>query len=44
MFEQRMLEIENDVLPFGIHEDGLDEVPQPKPEDGWAIEYTNENF
>ena len=44
MFEQRMLEIENDVLPFGLHEDGLDEVQQPKPEDGSAIDYTNENF
>ena len=43
MFEQRMLEIENDVLPFGVHDDGLDEV-KPQTEDGWAIEYTNENF
>ena len=43
MFEQRMLEIENDVLPFGVHDDGLEDV-KPKTEDGWAIEYTNENF
>ena len=43
MFEQRMLEIENDVLPFGIHDDGLPET-HVEVEDGWAIEYSNKNF
>ena len=43
MFEQRMLEIENDVLPFGIHDDGLPET-HVEVEDGWAVEYTNKNF
>ena len=43
MFEQRMLEIENDVLPFGIHDDGLPET-HVEVEDGWAVEYTNKDF
>ena len=43
MFEQRMLEIENDVLPFGIHDDGLPET-HVEIEDGWAVEYSDKNF
>ena len=43
MFEQRMLEIENDVVPFGIIDDGLEDTYE-KTEDGWAIEHTNQNF
>jgi hypothetical protein len=40
MFEQRMKEIEDDVLPFGFIDDGLDEQPKaPPPGYGeWAIE------
>lgn len=40
MFEQRMREIEDDVLPFGFIDDGLDEQPKaPSPGYGeWAIE------
>lgn len=40
MFEQRMKEIEDDVLPFGFIDDGLDDqVKAPPPGYGeWAIE------
>ena len=45
MFEERMQEIENDVLPFGFIDDGLDQQPQYDPDrDGWAVEYSHENF
>ena len=40
MFEQRMKEIEDDVLPFGVIDDGLDDVPQLEedPRGPWKIE------
>jgi hypothetical protein len=45
MFEERMQEIENDILPFGFIDDGLDQQPQYDPDrDGWAVEYSHENF
>ncbi len=38
MFKQRMVEIENDVVPFGYIDDGLDDIPpEPTPEDPWCI-------
>lgn len=45
MFEQRMKEIEDDVLPFGFMDDGLEEpMKAPRPGYGeWAIE-TVESF
>ena len=45
MFEQRMKEIEDDVLPFGFVDDGLSDIPTHDPErEGWAVEYSHENF
>ena len=53
MFEQRMKEIEDDVVPFGFIEDGLDEIQViPKddawsignPEEGWAYDPNHRNF
>jgi hypothetical protein len=39
MFDQRMHEIENDILPFGFIDDGLPDIPQPKEDHPWAVEY-----
>ena len=42
LFDQRMQEIDDDVVPFGFIDDGLEEVP-PTPEEvlgqQWALEY-----
>ena len=38
MFEQRMEEIERDVLPFGFFDDGIDEIVEQK-EDPWQVQY-----
>jgi hypothetical protein len=40
MFEQRMKEIEDDVVPFGFVDDGLDADPEPivDPKSTWAVE------
>lgn len=40
MFEQRMKEIEDDVLPFGFIEDGNDPDPEPivDPRSGWSVD------
>jgi hypothetical protein len=40
MFEQRMKEIEDDVVPFGFMEDGLDQAPEPivDPRSGWSVD------
>ena len=38
LFEQRMNEIENDVLPFGFIDDGVPDLPQVDPmRAGWGI-------
>lgn len=41
LFEQRMKEIEEDIVPFGFHDDGRDFIRaiEDTPADGWAIEY-----
>ena len=39
LFEQRMQEIEDDILPFGFINDGLDDIPKVQDEHPWAIEY-----
>lgn len=39
MFENRMKEIEEDILPFGFIDDGLNEIPVNFENDGWSIEY-----
>ena len=45
LFEERMKEIENDILPFGFVDDGLDQVVQHDPDAlGWAVQYDHENF
>jgi len=42
LFDQRMQEIDDDIVPFGFIDDGLEEVP-PTPEEvlgqQWALEY-----
>lgn len=40
LFEQRMKEIEDDILPFGIIDDGRDYIPQSEilhPGSGWQL-------
>ena len=37
MFKQRMSEIENDILDWGYHDDGLADTPEPEPDDPWNI-------
>ena len=37
MFKQRMNEIENDILDWGYHDDGLGNSPEPEPDDPWSI-------
>ena len=45
LFEQRMKEIEADVVPFGFVDDGLPERPVIDPErDGWQIDTTITDF
>jgi len=45
LFEQRMQEIEDDVVPFGFIDDASEHIEKIEKEDHpWAIEYTNENF
>lgn len=37
MFKQRMKEIEDDILDWGFHDDGLDDiVPEPEPDDWYT--------
>ena len=38
MFKQRMNEIENDILDWGYHDDGLADIPEPEPDDPWNIQ------
>ena len=45
LFEQRMQEIEDDVVPFGFIDDASEHIEKiEKTDHPWAIEYTNENF
>ena len=41
LFEQRMKEIEEDIVPFGFHDDGQDYIRsiEETSDDGWAVEY-----
>ena len=36
MFKQRMEEIENDILPFGFHDDGLSHIEEQERHDPWS--------
>ena len=38
LFNQRMAEIENDMVPFGFVDDGLDEIYKEPEPDPWALE------
>ena len=38
MFKQRMKEIEDDVVPFGFIDDGMDEIRQAPVENPWALD------
>lgn len=45
IFEQKMKEIEDDMVPFGFIDDASDQIDQMEKKDQpWAIEYSNENF
>ena len=45
IFEQKMKEIEDDMVPFGFIDDASDQIDQiEKKDQPWAIEYSNENF
>lgn len=46
MFEQRMKEIEDDIVPFGFVDDGLDNEVDPivDPRSGWAIDTEWRNY
>ena len=39
MYEQRMQEIDNDVLPFGFVDDGLSNIPQEREDHPWAVDF-----
>ena len=40
IFNQKMKEIEDDMVPFGFVDDGSDHIEKlERPEQGWAIEY-----
>ena len=40
LFDQQMRHIEEDIVPFGFVEDGIDPDPEPivDPKSGWAID------
>ena len=45
MFKQRMQQIEDDIVPFGFVDDGLDDIPEPeKDPDLWQLEWKQEYY
>ena len=45
MFKQRMKQIEDDIVPFGFVDDGLDNIPEPeKDPDIWQLEWKQEYY
>ena len=42
MFEKRMREIEDDVVPFGFTNDGLEDIPVREEDNPWAVEYAHD--
>ena len=38
MFEQQMKAIEDDVLPFGFIDDGIDAIEQEEHQENWIVE------
>ena len=42
MFKQKMKEIEDDMVPFGFSDDGLDDVPVHEEGSPWAVEYARD--
>ena len=45
LFEQRMQEIEDDMVPFGFIDDASEHIENiERKETPWSIEYSNENF
>jgi hypothetical protein len=38
MFEQRMQEIDNDLVPFGFYDNGLDDAPKEPIINAWGFE------
>lgn len=45
LFDQKMKEIEDDVVPFGFIDDGSEHIQRVEQNDHpWAVEYTNRDF
>ena len=45
MFKQRMRQIEDDIVPFGFVDDGLDDIPEPEPDpDDWMLTWKEEYY
>lgn len=44
LFSQRMQEIENDMVPFGFVDDGIDDIIVEESQDGWALSDWNPDF
>jgi hypothetical protein len=42
MFKQKMKEIEDDMVPFGFSDDGLDDMPVREEGSPWAVEYARD--
>jgi len=42
MFKQKMKEIEDDMVPFGFSDDGLDDIPVQEEGSPWAVEYARD--
>ena len=42
LFKQRMKEIEDDMVPFGFTDDGLENIPVEEEGVPWAIEYAQD--
>ena len=39
LFDQRMKEIDDDVLPFGIYDNGLENIPVPVNDDPYSMDW-----
>ena len=42
MFKQKMKEIEDDMVPFGFSDDGLEDIPIQEEGSPWAVEYARD--
>ena len=44
IFKQRMKEIEDDILDWGYHDDGLDDIPAVEEPDPWQVKPWAEEY